>query len=54
MFLAKIVKRALKPGDMKCSLKWTGEASRFNADPPDVCVLDIMLPNKDGSVLRKK
>jgi DNA-binding response OmpR family regulator len=50
MFLAKIVKESLETRGYEVQLEMDGgEAlARFNADPPDVCVLDIMLPNKDG------
>jgi DNA-binding response OmpR family regulator len=50
MFLAKIVKESLETRGYEVQLEMDGgEAlARFNAGPPDVCVLDIMLPNKDG------
>ncbi|MBS1751656.1 MAG: response regulator transcription factor [Bacteroidetes bacterium] len=50
IFLAKIVKESLESRGYEVLLEMDGgeAVARFNADPPDVCVLDIMLPNKDG------
>lgn len=50
MFLAKIVKESLESRGYEVLLEMDGgeAVARFNADPPDICVLDIMLPNKDG------
>lgn len=50
IFLAKIVKESLESRGYEVLLETDGgeAVARFNADSPDVCVLDIMLPNKDG------
>lgn len=50
VLLAKIVKESLETRGYEVQLEMDGgEAlARFNAGSPDVCVLDIMLPNKDG------
>ena len=50
IFLAKIVTESLESRDF--NVKWVedgGDAlAAFNLFKPDICVLDVMLPNKDG------
>lgn len=55
-FLAKIVKESLESRDFEVSLLTDGKdaAKEFLIVKPDVCVLDIMLPSKDGYTLAKE
>ena len=50
IFLAKIVSETLQSRGFDVILESDGAnvISRFEATKPDVCVLDVMLPNKDG------
>jgi DNA-binding response OmpR family regulator len=56
MFLGKIVKESLESRDYEVVMESDGANvlqafKRFN---PDVCVLDVMLPNKDGFTLAEE
>jgi DNA-binding response OmpR family regulator len=50
VFLAKIVSETLQGRGYEVVLESDGgrAVEQFNKEKPDVCVLDIMLPNKDG------
>jgi DNA-binding response OmpR family regulator len=50
IFLAKIVSESLQDRGYEVVLESDGgkAVEQFHATKPDVCVLDIMLPNKDG------
>ena len=50
LFLAKIVSETLQTRGYDVILESDGgkATSQFTKEKPDVCVLDIMLPNKDG------
>lgn len=50
LFLAKIVSETLQSRGYDVILESDGgkAVSQFTKEKPDVCVLDIMLPNKDG------
>ena len=50
LFLAKIVSETLQGRGYDVILESDGgkAVDQFNKEKPDVCVLDIMLPNKDG------
>lgn len=50
VFLAKIVKESLETRGYEVALEMDGAdaVSQFKKSSPDICVLDIMLPNKDG------
>lgn len=50
MFLAKIVSETLQSRGYEVILEGDGgrAVDQFTKQKPDVCVLDIMLPNKDG------
>jgi DNA-binding response OmpR family regulator len=50
IFLAKIVSETLQSRGFEVVMESDGGAAveRFKESTPDVCVLDIMLPNKDG------
>lgn len=50
VFLAKIVSEALQSRGYEVVLESDGGKAldQFQREKPDVCVLDIMLPNKDG------
>ncbi|HEY6955728.1 MAG TPA: response regulator transcription factor [Flavisolibacter sp.] len=50
VFLAKIVSETLQTRGYDVILESDGGKAleQFNKEKPDVCVLDIMLPNKDG------
>ena len=49
-YLAKIVKESLESRDFEVNLITDGELvlRAFEKFKPDLCVLDVMLPNKDG------
>jgi DNA-binding response OmpR family regulator len=49
-FLGKIVKESLESRDFEVLMLDDGEGvvETFRANKPDICVLDIMLPSKDG------
>ncbi|MGN6437969.1 MAG: response regulator transcription factor [Agriterribacter sp.] len=50
VFLAKIVKESLETRGYEVLLEMDGAdaVAQFKKSNPDICVLDIMLPNKDG------
>ncbi len=50
IFLAKIVSETLQSRGYEVTLESDGAKvlSKFELTKPDVCILDIMLPNKDG------
>ena len=54
-FLGKIVKESLESRDYDVTMISDGRdvMSSFAKDKPDICVLDIMLPNQDGYSLAK-
>jgi DNA-binding response OmpR family regulator len=50
IFLAKIVSETLQSRGYEVTLESDGSKvmPKFEATKPDVCILDVMLPNKDG------
>ena len=50
LFLGKIVKESLESRDFEVIMESDGAKATelFKKNRPDICVLDIMLPNKDG------
>ncbi|MFT3702210.1 MAG: response regulator transcription factor [Agriterribacter sp.] len=50
IFLAKIVKESLESRGYEVLLEMDGgeAVAKFTKTTPDICLLDIMLPNKDG------
>ncbi len=50
LFLAKIVKESLESRGFEVTMEGDGAKalSSFKKSLPDICVLDVMLPNKDG------
>ena len=56
LFLGKIVKESLESRGYEVLMEADGNKvlSHFLADKPAVCVLDIMLPNKDGFVIAEE
>lgn len=48
--LAMVVKETLEKFDFEISVALNGVEgwSRFNYDKPDICIIDVMLPRKDG------
>src|SRR6185369_15984102 len=50
LFLAKIVKESLESRGFEVTMESDGAkaVAAFKKSQPDICVLDIMLPNKDG------
>jgi len=50
LFLAKIVKESLESRDFEVAMESDGAKAiaAFKKAQPDICVLDVMLPNKDG------
>ncbi|MBX3256559.1 MAG: response regulator transcription factor [Chitinophagaceae bacterium] len=56
VFLAKIVKESLESRGYEVVLEMDGEdaVSQFNTCAPDICLLDIMLPNKDGFTIAEE
>jgi DNA-binding response OmpR family regulator len=56
IFLAKIVKESLESRGFHVILETDGgrAVSSFNNESPDVCVLDVMLPNKDGFAIAEE
>jgi DNA-binding response OmpR family regulator len=53
LFLAKIVKESLESRGFEVMMESDGAKAigSFKKSQPDICVLDIMLPNKDGFVI---
>lgn len=56
VFLAKIVKESLESRDYEVLLEMDGgeAVQQFAVSSPDICVLDIMLPNKDGFTIAEE
>ncbi len=56
MFLGKIVKESLESRGYEVVMEADGSKvlSHFTKQRPDVCVLDIMLPNKDGFTIAEE
>lgn len=56
LFLGKIVKESLESRGYEVLMEADGNKvlSHFLGDKPAVCVLDIMLPNKDGFVIAEE
>jgi len=54
-FLGRIVKESLESRDFEVVMTDDGgeAVSRFRAIQPDICVLDIMLPSKDGYTIAR-
>ena len=50
LFLARIVKESLESRDFEVFMEHDGTKAidLFKKSQPDICVLDVMLPNKDG------
>ena len=50
LFLGKIVKESLESRGFTVTMEADGAKvlDHFKKETPDICVLDIMLPNKDG------
>jgi len=50
LFLARIVKESLESRDFEVIMEHDGAkaVNLFKRTQPDICVLDVMLPNKDG------
>lgn len=50
LFLGKIVRESLESRDFEVIMEGDGAKvlNLFKATKPDICVLDVMLPNKDG------
>jgi DNA-binding response OmpR family regulator len=55
-FLGKIVKESLESRGYVVVMETDGNKvlTHFNHEKPDVCVLDIMLPNKDGFTIAEE
>jgi len=55
-FLAKIVKESLETRDFE--VRMVGDGAKvihaFHTYQPDICILDVMLPNKDGLTIGKE
>ncbi|MFT3948906.1 MAG: response regulator transcription factor [Agriterribacter sp.] len=56
IFLSKIVKESLESRNYDVLLEMDGgeAVQQFIASTPDICVLDIMLPNKDGFTIAEE
>lgn len=56
MFLAKIVKESLESRGYEVLHEKDGAEAlpRFIKTPPDICILDVMLPNKDGFTIAEE
>ena len=52
-FLGRIVKESLESRDFEVAMITDGTAA-FKESLPDICVLDIMLPSKDGYAIAKE
>lgn len=55
-FLGRIVKESLESRDFEVAMITDGKeaAAAFKDSLPDICVLDIMLPSKDGYAIAKE
>lgn len=56
VFLAKIVKESLESRGYEVMLEMDGADAihQFEKSDPDICILDIMLPNKDGFTIAEE
>jgi len=56
LFLGKIVKESLESRGYEVSMESDGAlvAELFQSSKPDICVLDVMLPNKDGFTIAEE
>ncbi len=56
IFLAKIVKESLESRGYEVILETDGAdvLTRFKKYNPDICILDVMLPNKDGFAIAEE
>lgn len=56
LFLGKIVKESLESRDFEVKMITDGSNAlpAFHAFQPDICVLDVMLPHKDGFTIGKE
>lgn len=54
-FLGRIVKESLESRDFEVTMVTDGQQAQrvFERDRPDICVLDVMLPSKDGYTIAK-
>lgn len=54
-FLGRIVKESLESRDFEVVMVTDGQQAQsvFERDRPDICVLDVMLPSKDGYSIAK-
>jgi DNA-binding response OmpR family regulator len=54
-FLGRIVKESLESRDFEVTMVTDGHQAQsvFERDNPDICVLDVMLPSKDGYSIAK-
>ncbi|MBA4057364.1 MAG: DNA-binding response regulator, partial [Marivirga sp.] len=55
-FLGRIVKESLESRDFEVLMVTDGNqaAAIFEKNHPDICVLDVMLPSKDGYSIAKE
>jgi DNA-binding response OmpR family regulator len=56
LFLAKIVKESLESRSYEVLMESDGDKAfpLFKQQQPDICVLDVMLPNKDGFAIAEE